>query len=150
MLNVFTSALKFIHASLTTTCLRVTSHLYFIPGSLRSSVGGCLDTPKSHTQAEKRRKEATASAIAVTKALVGNVNNRVSMAYANEKRLDTEARQLQANAAQFAKQSMQWLSLIENFNTALKELGDVENWAKSIEVDMHTISSAMEYALKDT
>ena len=42
------------------------------------------------------------------------------MAYTNEKRLDTEARHLQANAAQFAKQSMQWLSLIENFNTALK------------------------------
>ncbi|XP_038045248.1 biogenesis of lysosome-related organelles complex 1 subunit 1-like [Patiria miniata] len=101
-------------------------------------------------QQEKRRKEATMAAINVTKALVGNVNNRVSMAYVNEKRLDAEARQLQANAAQFAKQSMQWLSLIENFNTALKELGDVENWAKSIEVDMHTISSAMEYALKDT
>ncbi|XP_071803742.1 biogenesis of lysosome-related organelles complex 1 subunit 1-like [Asterias amurensis] len=101
-------------------------------------------------QQEKRRKEATASAIAVTKALVGNVNNRVSMAYSNEKRLDTEARHLQSNAAQFAKQSMQWLSLIESFNTALKELGDVENWAKSIEVDMHTISSALEYALKDT
>lgn len=28
----------------------------------------------------------------------------------------------------------------------LQELGDVENWAKSIETDMRTISSALEYA----
>ena len=42
------------------------------------------------------------------------------MAYDNEKKLDTEAKQLQANAAQFAKQSMQWLQLVENFNGALK------------------------------
>ncbi len=42
------------------------------------------------------------------------------MAYDNEKKLDAEAKQLQANAAQFAKQSMQWLQLVENFNGALK------------------------------
>lgn len=29
---------------------------------------------------------------------------------------------------------------------SLQELGDVENWAKSIETDMRTISSALEYA----
>ncbi|XP_072041996.1 biogenesis of lysosome-related organelles complex 1 subunit 1-like [Amphiura filiformis] len=99
---------------------------------------------------EKRRREAVAAATAVTRALVENLNTRVAMAYDNEKKLDAEAKQLQANAAQFAKQSMQWLQLVENFNGALKELGDVENWSKSIETDMHTIASALEYAYKDT
>ena len=55
----------------------------------------------------------------------------------------------QVNAAQFAKQTMQWLKLVEDFNTALKEIGDVENWARNIETDMRTISSALEYAYKD-
>ncbi len=38
--------------------------------------------------------------------------------------------------------------MIENFNQSLKELGDVENWAKTIETDMVSIASALEYAYK--
>ncbi|KAK7477076.1 hypothetical protein BaRGS_00031662 [Batillaria attramentaria] len=74
----------------------------------------------------------------------------VAQAYVNQKKLDTETRILQANAAQFSKQTLQWLKLVEDFNTALKEIGDVENWAKSIETDMRTISSALEYAYRKT
>jgi len=29
-----------------------------------------------------------------------------------------------------------------------QEIGDVENWSRSIETDMRTISSALEYAYK--
>lgn len=38
----------------------------------------------------------------------------------NQKKLDTETKILQNNAAQFAKQTTQWLKLIEDFNTSLK------------------------------
>ena len=30
----------------------------------------------------------------------------------------------------------------------IQEIGDVENWAKSIETDMRTISTALEYTYK--
>lgn len=33
-------------------------------------------------------------------------------------------------------------------NLFLQELGDVENWAKSIEADMRTLSSALEYVYR--
>ena len=45
---------------------------------------------------------------------------RVANAYVNQKKLDTETKILQANAAQFSKQTVQWLKLVEDFNTALK------------------------------
>ena len=45
---------------------------------------------------------------------------RVAQAYVNQKKLDTETKILQANASQFSKQTIQWLKLVEDFNTALK------------------------------
>ncbi len=73
---------------------------------------------------------------------------RVAQAYLNEKKLDTEARQLQQNAANFSRQAQQWLHLVENFSSALKEVGDVENWARSIQNDLKMAETALEYAYK--
>lgn len=44
----------------------------------------------------------------------------VAQAYLNQKRLDAEAKQLHVGATNFAKQTQQWLHLIDNFSTALK------------------------------
>lgn len=71
---------------------------------------------------------------------------RVAQAYLNQKKLDTEAKQLHAHSQQLLRQTEQWTSLLDNFHRTLKEIGDVENWAKIIETDMNTISSALEYA----
>lgn len=97
---------------------------------------------------EKRKREAIIAASALSHALVDHLNAGVANAYVNQKKLDTETKILQANAAQFSRQTALWLKLVEDFNTALKEIGDVENWAKSIETDMRTISSALEYTYK--
>lgn len=83
--------------------------------------------------------------------------------------MDAEAKQLHVGATNFGKQTQQWLQLIDGFSTALKvlsasiykegfttiayypqELGDVENWAKSIECDMRTITDSLEIAYKTT
>lgn len=72
----------------------------------------------------------------------------MAQAYLNEKKLDTEARQLQNNAANFSRQAQQWLQLVESFSSALKEVGDVDNWARSIEKDLKVAETALEYAYK--
>lgn len=66
----------------------------------------------------------------------------------NQKKLDAEAKQLQQCATAFAKQTYSWLNLVESFSSALKEIGDAENWAQSIEGDMRTIATALEYSYK--
>lgn len=97
---------------------------------------------------EVRRKEAQQAATHLTTALVDHLNVGVAQAYLNQKRLDSEAKQLHLNATNFAKQTAAWLQVIESFNKSLKELGDVENWARTIEGDMRAISSTLEYSYK--
>ena len=66
----------------------------------------------------------------------------------NQKRLDSEAKHLHLNATNFSKQTSAWLQLIDSFNTSLKEVGDVQSWARTIETDMRIVSSTLEYAYK--
>lgn len=74
----------------------------------------------------------------------------MAQAYLNQKKLDAEAKQLHTSATNFSKQTQQWLNLVENFSSALKEIGDVENWAKTIEGDVRTITTALEIVYKNS
>ncbi|KAH8337782.1 hypothetical protein KR067_002777 [Drosophila pandora] len=103
---------------------------------------------KRKQEQEVRRKEAIEASNELTQSLVDTLNVGVAQAYLNQKRLDAEAKQLHMGATNFAKQTHQWLQLIDNFSSALKELGDVENWARSIEGDMYVISQSLELAYK--
>ncbi|KAH8306027.1 hypothetical protein KR018_012402 [Drosophila ironensis] len=103
---------------------------------------------KRKQEQEVRRKEAIEASNELTQSLVDTLNVGVAQAYLNQKRLDAEAKQLHMGATNFAKQTHQWLQLIDNFSSALKELGDVENWARSIEGDMYVINQSLEMAYK--
>ena len=73
---------------------------------------------------------------------------RVAQAYLNERKIDIEARKLQQQSSVFSKNAKDFLKLIEGLNSSLKELGDVETWAKHIESDAKLISAALECAYK--
>lgn len=91
-------------------------------------------------QLEKKRAIALESTNKFSQYLIDRLNKEVSEAFVNQKRIDSKIKQINQNSAQFIKNSQQWIQLLENFNTSLKELGDVENWSRKIETDMKIIN----------
>lgn len=79
-----------------------------------------------------------------TSAAMDSINSGVATIWHNQQHLEAEARALHANAEAFSKQSAQWVASFSAFHQSLKALGDVENWAKSIESDMAFINSSVE------
>eukprot|EP00027_Filamoeba_sp_ATCC50430_P000328 CAMPEP_0168557000 /NCGR_PEP_ID=MMETSP0413-20121227/9184_1 /TAXON_ID=136452 /ORGANISM="Filamoeba nolandi, Strain NC-AS-23-1" /LENGTH=118 /DNA_ID=CAMNT_0008587987 /DNA_START=26 /DNA_END=382 /DNA_ORIENTATION=- len=103
---------------------------------------------KTRDEIEQKKKIATKSVGNFTNELLDTVNSGVAQVFVNQQRLESETQQLQQQTKRFAKQTNQWISMIDNFNAALKEIGDVENWAKTIENDMKGIATALEYVQK--
>jgi len=99
---------------------------------------------------EQRRKAVLYSVEATTNSMMDSVNMGVAKVFANQRRIEVQAVKLQSQTDRFAKQTAQWLQLIENFNQTLKEIGDVENWARAIENDMKEIASGLEYVHRNT
>ena len=93
---------------------------------------------------ERRRKAAADAAGAASTAAMDSVNVGVSTVWHNQQQLELEARTLQEQAKRFAKQSGQWLATHQAFHSSLKALGDVENWARSLESDMTFVNSSLE------
>jgi hypothetical protein len=74
---------------------------------------------------------------------VKSLNDDVSRAYMNQHRLDSEIRKLKANVNKLTKQAQQWMIICNNLNGAVKDLGDISTWTKTIENDVQFISNAI-------
>ncbi|KAI2810175.1 biogenesis of lysosome- organelles complex 1 subunit 1 [Blomia tropicalis] len=103
---------------------------------------------KKREEIEQKRNAAIGSSVNFATAAVTHLNDGVAQTYLNQRKLDSEAKQLVANIDQFSRSINQWVTLMNNFNDSLKQLGDVENWAKCIENDMNEVSSILEYVYK--
>ena len=97
---------------------------------------------------DKRRKAALASVHKCTNAMVDSLNSGVEKAYENQRKLDKEAKTLQSHSTRYVKQTTQWLNLVEGFHKNLKSLGDLEQWARTIEADMNTVVETLEFAYR--
>ncbi|KAH3758486.1 RT14 protein [Pelomyxa schiedti] len=97
-------------------------------------------------QNEKLKKAVMSSVSVVSECLLTDIDTGMSEVVNNQQLLEQECKQLQAATTKLSRQSHQWLSVIEEFNRAMKEIGDIENWAKTIDDDMRLILSTLEDA----
>ena len=94
--------------------------------------------------AETRKREAIASISAATGAAMDAINGGAATVWQNQQQLEAEARLLHQQSQRLAKQTAQWVESYQGFHQALKSLGDIENWARTIEADMAFISSSLD------
>ncbi|KAK4709176.1 hypothetical protein AABB24_038799 [Solanum stoloniferum] len=98
---------------------------------------------KLRESTEKAKKDGIRCARRVSELLVDSVNREVQEAFVMQKRIEMEIRALTASILQFGKQTDQWLAASHSINTAIKEIGDFENWMKTMEFDCKSINAAI-------
>ncbi|KAI9268731.1 beta-lactamase-like protein [Sporodiniella umbellata] len=99
---------------------------------------------------EQIRKNAIQATQQLTVAVNDYMNEEINEIFSKQKDLEHQSRKLASQTQKYATQTQQWLSLVDNFNNSLKELGDVKNWAQIMENDMKTIMSTLEFVHQGT
>eukprot|EP01134_Creolimax_fragrantissima_P004588 CFRG4588T1 len=94
-------------------------------------------------QIEKLKREAISSVDGVTNELVEALNSGVAEIFSNQRELEKQTKLLSQQTEILSKQTDQWQGMLENFNDALKEIGDVENWARVMENDLRIIADVL-------
>lgn len=137
----------------------LTVHKYFLAQQHRGllsaeSVEMFSSMLKDHQRAQEELKvEINQKRALAEKAIEGltsenvkKLNDGIARAYLNQHKLDSEARKLQANVAKLTKQAQQWMIVCNSLNNAVKDLGDVTTWTKTIENDVKFVTDAIEEA----
>ncbi|KAI5060711.1 hypothetical protein GOP47_0025131, partial [Adiantum capillus-veneris] len=104
-----------------------------------------LRRSQAKERAEKAKQDALATTIVVANLLVETLNGDVHKSFQDEKRIASEAQALAVTVQRFSKQTKQWISMVNEFDMALKEVGDFENWIKIIEYDCESIANAIRH-----
>jgi hypothetical protein len=102
----------------------------------------------SRKAADNLRVAAQASCEQVSAALFADVQSGVGALYRNQRLLQAEAATLQAHTARFARQSERWLALSTALHTALKEMGDVHNWALTVQKDVRWVERELQQTVQ--
>ena len=94
---------------------------------------------------EKLKEQVAALVPEVTSGMLDSVNKDVAQAFLQEKQLESEIQALQRETNTFVKRSNEWLTLVGELNSSLKQLGEMESWSRALEGDMADILERLEY-----
>ncbi|KAI8639714.1 biogenesis of lysosome-related organelles complex 1 subunit 1 [Parasitella parasitica] len=99
---------------------------------------------------EQLKKNAIHATNTLTDSITEYVNDGVTEIFSRQKELEQQSRKLANQTTKYASQTQQWLTLVDDFNMSLKELGDVKNWAEIMEHDMKTVMATLEFVHQGT
>ncbi|MES1913628.1 MAG: hypothetical protein MHM6MM_005805 [Cercozoa sp. M6MM] len=103
------------------------------------------ETRKEQETARLERSVA-ASVDALSKSLVGEMNETVADAFVRQRRVERSATKLCSSLSTFSSDAEKWLKLYDDFNGALLELGDAQNWARGINTHLTRILEVLQEA----
>ncbi|KAJ1989912.1 hypothetical protein H4R33_001910 [Dimargaris cristalligena] len=94
---------------------------------------------------ERAWAEATDSVKELSSVVTDQVQLKTAQILRNQKELEKEAAELSTQVSKYTQQAGQWLKAVQRYNDALKELGDVQSWAETIERDMLDVAATLEF-----
>lgn len=71
-----------------------------------------------------------------------HLNAEASQIYDNQKEIEKETRKYLKTLEELKAQSSRWIELSNEFNSALKELGNIKDWATYVDKEVDKIVSS--------
>lgn len=105
-----------------------------------------FDNEATRARADELKKEALNSVGGVTNSLVECLNGGVSEVFINQRELNFQVTKLSGQSVIFSRHAQKWVSLCENLNQTLNEIGDIDNWANVMDRDVFVITRTVELA----
>ncbi|KAJ2386702.1 hypothetical protein GGI23_006436 [Coemansia sp. RSA 2559] len=94
--------------------------------------------------AEQLRKDAIRDIGHLCDAATASLSTQLSRVLDNQREIESLSRDCAHLVQQHTRSTAKWTKLVDQFNGALKELGDVRNWAQVIERDMLDVAATLE------
>ncbi|KAJ1916230.1 hypothetical protein H4219_003898 [Mycoemilia scoparia] len=95
---------------------------------------------------EQLKKEAQSSVGEFSDVISDNFSAQLSEVIHNQKTIEQLTQRCIRLSQDHEKSNQKWTKMVSDFYTALKELGDVQNWAQVIEKDMRDVAATLEIA----
>ncbi|KAJ2900013.1 hypothetical protein IWW38_000721 [Coemansia aciculifera] len=93
---------------------------------------------------EQLRKDAVRDIAGLCDSATSSLSSQLTRVLENQREIESLSRDCAHLVQTHARSTAKWTKLVDQFNTALKELGDVSNWAHVIERDMLDVAATLE------
>jgi len=96
-------------------------------------------TERKQKLADLEKKILEESLPAVNRTLFDGVNSSSAEIIATQTQIEEKAKKIRQDWSSYQKEAERWVTLIADLDTVLTEIGDVQQWAQSVQTDVETV-----------